>query len=112
MTATVEVELDMQGDLGVDMESMKGDLAKTERFLTADNELSARGDPPQLVAGVGGASKVQGQDKCGLAISQDMFASQHFCSVVLAGVHGALDLGKSRSRLLLGEVFTSLGSSP
>ena len=32
-TATTEVKLDRQGGLGVEVESMKGDLAETERFF-------------------------------------------------------------------------------
>ena len=39
--ATIKVQLDRQGDLGVEVESMKGDLADTERSLTADKELTA-----------------------------------------------------------------------
>ena len=40
-TPTIEVKLDWQGGSGVEVESMKGDLAEMERFLTADKELTA-----------------------------------------------------------------------
>ena len=40
-TATIKVTLHRHGDLGVEVESMKGYLAEPERFLTADKELTA-----------------------------------------------------------------------
>ena len=63
------------GDRGVEVESLKGDLAETDRFLTADKELTAK-----LPESYGSLSlplderQKSSQDRCALEISQDMFA--------------------------------------
>ena len=42
LTATIETKLTRQGDLAVEVESLKNDLADTQRSLAADLELAAK----------------------------------------------------------------------
>ena len=42
LTATIETKLTRQGDLAVEVESLKNDLADTQRSLAADQELAAK----------------------------------------------------------------------
>ena len=42
MTATIETKLTRQGDLGVEVESLKGDLAETKNSLAVDQALAAK----------------------------------------------------------------------
>ena len=42
MTATIETKLTQQGDLAVEEESLKNDVADTHRSLAADQELDAK----------------------------------------------------------------------
>ena len=42
LTATIETKLTRQGDLAVEVESLKNDLADTQRSLAADLELTAK----------------------------------------------------------------------
>ena len=42
LTATVEAKLTQQGDLAVEVESLKNDVAETKRTWTADQELAAK----------------------------------------------------------------------
>ena len=42
LTATIEKKLTRQGDLAVEVESLKNDLADTQRSLAADPELAAK----------------------------------------------------------------------
>ena len=42
LTATIETKLTQQGDLAVEVESLKNDLAGTQRSLAADQELAAQ----------------------------------------------------------------------
>ena len=42
LTATIETKLTPQGDLAVQVESLKNDLADTQRSLAADQELAAK----------------------------------------------------------------------
>ena len=42
LTATIETKLTRQGDLAVEVESLKNDLADTQRSLAADKELAAK----------------------------------------------------------------------
>ena len=41
LTATIEAKLTQQGDLAIEVESLKNDVAKMKRTLTADQELAA-----------------------------------------------------------------------
>jgi len=41
LTATIEAKLARQGDLAVEVESLKNDVADTKRSLAADQELTA-----------------------------------------------------------------------
>ena len=42
LTATVEAKLTQQGDLAIEVESLKNDVAEMKRTLTADQELAAK----------------------------------------------------------------------
>ena len=42
LTATIETKLTRQGDLAVEVESLKNDVADTQRSLAADQELAAK----------------------------------------------------------------------
>ena len=42
LTATIEAKLARQGDLAVEVESLKNDVAETKRSLAADQELAAK----------------------------------------------------------------------
>ena len=42
LTATIETKLTRQGDLGVEVESLKNDVGDTQRSLAADQELTAK----------------------------------------------------------------------
>merc|ERR1719323_2737957 len=42
LTATIETKLTRQGDLGVEVEGLKGDLAETKNSLAADQALAAK----------------------------------------------------------------------
>ena len=42
LTATIETKLARQGDLAVEVESLKNDVADTQRSLAADQELAAK----------------------------------------------------------------------
>ena len=42
LTATIETKLTRQGDLAVEEESLKNDMADTQRSLAADQELAAK----------------------------------------------------------------------
>ena len=68
LTATIETKLTRQGDLAVEVESLKNDLADTQRSLAADLESAAklaesRSSQPLRV---GGAPEEQGWRRLGL----------------------------------------------
>ena len=42
LTATVEAKVTQQGDLAVEVATLKNDVAKTKRSLAADQELAAK----------------------------------------------------------------------
>ena len=57
LTATVQATLSRQSDLGVELESTKGDLTETQRSVAADQELAAKPEDScgTKSSGVGGA---------------------------------------------------------
>ena len=50
VTATIETKLARQGDLAVEVESLKNDVADMQRSLAADQELAAPSSPKVVVA--------------------------------------------------------------